>query len=213
MIPADEIEYYLGLFDGVALPDVLQIVAHAEFKTLRAEDIYIHKGALNTKLSLIRHGLIRVYQPECSQTSHPDPALPITNPDSQKEITVMLRWEKQFIASVDGILYQRASRFVYQAIEDTTLMEVDYAAVQSIIDNNPRLSSARNFFLMQILGQAMERIESFVLLTPEQRYQKLVDEKPGIFNRVPNKYLATLLGITPVSLSRIRRRIASQRHR
>jgi CRP-like cAMP-binding protein len=128
-----------------------------------------------------------------------------------EEITLMLRWEQQIVASVDGILYQRPSRFVYQALEDTTLMEVDYLKVQSVIDNNPRLSSARNILLMQILSQAMDRLESFILLSPEERYRKLIQEKPGIFNRVPNKYISTFLGITPVSLSRIRKRI-SRRH-
>jgi hypothetical protein len=50
-------------------------------------------------------------------------------------------------------------------------------------------------------------MESFVLLSPEERYMQLLKDKPDIFNRVHNKYLATLLGITPVSLSRIRKRI------
>jgi hypothetical protein len=46
------------------------------------------------------------------------------------------------------------------------------------------------------------------LLSPEERYIKFVRDKPDIINRVPGKYLATLLGITPISLSRIRRRMA-----
>jgi hypothetical protein len=89
-------------------------------------------------------------------------------------------------------------------------MQVDYTQVQSIIDNNPRLSSMRNRLLMQIMSQIMDRVESFVLLSPEERYLKLIHEKPGILNRVPNKYISTMLGITPVSLSRIRKRIASR---
>jgi DNA-directed RNA polymerase subunit F len=92
-------------------------------------------------------------------------------------------------------------------------LELDYKTAQGIIDNNPKLSSSRNTFLTNMLGQAMDRIESFVLLSPEERYNKLIAEKPDITNRVPDKYLATMLGITPVSLSRIRKRIVSQHKR
>jgi FixJ family two-component response regulator len=64
-----------------------------------------------------------------------------------------------------------------------------------------------------MLAQSMDRIESFVLLSPEERYRQLVEQKPNIVNRVPNKYIATFLGITPVSLSRLRRRMATKHER
>jgi hypothetical protein len=57
----------------------------------------------------------------------------------------------------------------------------------------------------------MEKVADFLLLSAEERYLKLVNEKPDIVNRVPNKYIATMLGITPVSLSRIRKRVATRR--
>jgi len=190
-----EIGNYLHLFEDLPPQDIASLLNIAEVRSLKAGQVYIREGVISQKLALIREGMIRAYQPK----------------GDGEEITLMLRWEQQILASVDGILYQRPSRFVYQALEDTTLMEVDYGEVQSIIDNNPRLASARNVLLLQILSQAMERLESFLLLSPEERYRKLIREKPDIFNRVPNKYISTFLGITPVSLSRIRKRI-SRRH-
>jgi DNA-directed RNA polymerase subunit F len=61
------------------------------------------------------------------------------------------------------------------------------------------------------MRQAFQRVESFVFLSPEERYQKYVEDHPNIINRAPDKYIANILGITPVSLSRIRSRIASKR--
>ena len=89
---------------------------------------------------------------------------------------------------------------------------MDYDLAQKIIENNPKLEKSRKFFLQKMLKDALERIESFVLYSPEERYVKYVESKPDIINRVPNKYIANVLGMTPVSLSRIRKRIASKKN-
>lgn len=191
-----ELDFFRSLFDGLSLEDIMQLYALAETRELKAGEIYIKTGVLSYKLALIRQGLIRAF-------------LKNQNGD---EVTLMLRWEQQFVASMDGVLHQRPSRFIYQALEDTILVEVDFMQVQSLIDNHPKLSAARNHILLQMLSQAMDRVESFVLLSAEERYLKLMKEKPGIFNRVPDKYISTLLGITPVSLSRIRKRISLRPH-
>lgn len=164
----------------------------AHTRQLVAGSIYIAKGAATQKLAYIKKGLIRVYRLK----------------ENGDEITLMLRWENQFIASHDSIILNQPSRFVYQVLEDTELMELDYSKALPLLDHNPRLSSSRNSFLLHMLAEALDRVESFVLLSPEERYLQLVHDKPDIVNRVPSKYLATLLGITPVSLSRIRKRIA-----
>jgi hypothetical protein len=53
----------------------------------------------------------------------------------------------------------------------------------------------------------MKHFLSFIKDTPEERYLNLLKEKPHIIQRVPLQYIATYLGITPVSLSRIRNRL------
>ena len=169
----------------------------AHTRRVPAGGTYIDEGATGKKLGLIRKGLIRAY------------AIKANGDD----ITLMLRWENQFVASHDNIILNQPSRFIYQALEDTVLMELDYGRIEKLLDHNPKLSSHRNVFLLSMLAEALERMESFVLLTPEERYLQLLTDKPDIFNRVHNKYLATLLGITPVSLSRIRQRIAKSNKR
>ena len=56
-----------------------------------------------------------------------------------------------------------------------------------------------------------ERLKSFVLLNPEERYLDFIKKNPSLVNRVPGKYIANVLGITPVSLSRIRARVVNQK--
>ena len=197
MLSPEDIKFYLSIFKGLSLADLTELFAMAHTRRVAAGGIYIDEGATGKKLGLIRKGLIRAYAIK----------------ENGDDITLMLRWENQFVASHDNIILNQPSRFIYQALEDTVLMELDYGRIEKLLDHNPKLSSHRNVFLLSMLAEALERMESFVLLTPEERYLQLLTDKPDIFNRVHNKYLATLLGITPVSLSRIRKRIAQTHHR
>lgn len=195
MLNAEEISFYLSVFKGLDLKDMYDLFRLSKTRKLAAGDIYIDSGTTCQKLAYIKKGLIRAYYLK----------------DNGDEMTIILRWENQFIASHDSIIFKKPSRFTYQALEDTVIMELDYEIAQPILNNNPKLSSTRNGFLMDMLAETLTRVESFVLLTAEERYLQLLQLKPDIINRVPSKYLATLLGVTPVSLSRIRKRIASSR--
>jgi CRP-like cAMP-binding protein len=197
MLDPEDINFYLSAFKGLNLQDIMDLARLAHTKKLKDGDIYIEMGSVSKRLAYIKTGLIRTY---CLK-------------ENGDEVTLMLRWEKQFVASVDSVIFETPSRFIYQALEDTTLMELDYHKAQYLMEHSPELSAFSHSVLLRMLGQAMDRLEAFILLSPEERYLKLIHEKPDINNRVPDKYLATLLGIAPGSLSRIRKRIVLQHRR
>jgi CRP-like cAMP-binding protein len=195
MLTSPDTAFLLTVFNGAGPDDLTGLAQLATSRTLNAGDIYIPVGSASQKLAYIRKGLIRTWFLK----------------KNEEEVTLMLRWEDQLVASLDSIFYRQPSRFTYQALEETTLVEIDYEQAEALITPNPRLAAIRDKLLMLMLGQAMGRIETFVLLSPEERYRRLLEDKPGIVNRVADKHLATLLGITPVSLSRIRKRLAIAR--
>jgi CRP-like cAMP-binding protein len=192
MLTASDIAPYLTVFKELELGDLMALSSLLVPRELAAGDIFIHEGSTSQRIGYINKGLIRAYGLKANG----------------QEATMFLSWEGQFVASPDGIFLQRPAAYTYQALEDTSLIEMDYGRVSGVIDGNPRLSMIRNGVLMQMLAQAVTRVEGFVLLSPEERYKKLVREKQDIINRVADKHLATLLGITAISLSRIRRRMA-----
>ena len=148
MLTAEDISFYLNMFKGLAITDIIELHALAQRRDIKGGEIDINTGSVSHKLAYIKKGLIRAYQ-----LKH--------NGD---DVTLMLRWENQFIASIDSLTEQKPSRFTYQTLEDTVLMEVDFQKAQTIIDKNPRLSASRNSFILRMLADAMDRIESFVLL-------------------------------------------------
>ena len=66
------------------------------------------------------------------------------------------------------------------------------------------------YVFQKMMRHQLARVESFVLNSPEERYLKYIKDYPDLINRVPDKYIAHVLGITPVSLSRIRKRISDK---
>jgi len=176
---------------GKLLYDIEPLYAISRLITLEANEIYISKGDLGKRLAFIEKGVMRAY----------------THKENADEVTLFLRWEGQFIASHDTILHHRPSRFIYRALEPSILMEIDYDELEGMLKLHPDLEPLRNFFLMRMLSETLQVMESFVLQSPEERYRELVTERAQLVNRVADKYIASMLGITPVSLSRIRKRM------
>ncbi|MET3877901.1 Crp/Fnr family transcriptional regulator [Chitinophaga sp. OAE865] len=181
------------LFDlaGVLPADTAPLFAMTRQVQLAANETYIREGDTERRLAFIEQGVMRAYI-----IKH--------NGD---EATLFLRWEKQFIASHDTIIHRKPSRFIYRALEPVTLLEIDYDVLEEVLKTHPEYEPLRNFFLMRMLSESLNMLESFVTLSPEERYRNLLSERFDLVNRVPDKYIASMLGITPVSLSRIRKRM------
>jgi CRP-like cAMP-binding protein len=194
MLTHEKIQFYLKTFKTLTLTDLFKLFRIAKRRKLQAGEVYIKEGSINKHVAYITKGLVRTYSFK-------------KNGD---EVTLQLYWEDQFFGSRHSIILNQPSPFIFEAVEPTTLLEADYDALMKVIDSYPQFAEGKNYFFNGMLSQAMERAADFMLLTAEERYMKLLNEKSDIVNRVPDKYIATMLGITPVSLSRIRRRLATR---
>lgn len=164
-------------------------------KTYERGEIIIETKSLQKDLFFIRKGLVRSFR----------------NNIEGDEITFQLFPENQPFANAHAILLNEPSHFTYQALEKTKVYSIDYESFLEVTASNAQLLELnRNFLGKRILRQTFQRIETFVFLTPEERYKRYVKEHPNIINRAPDKYIAHVLGITPTSLSRIRNRIVSK---
>lgn len=162
---------------------------------LKPNEIFISKGDVINKARYIKEGMVRAY----------------TYDDEGREITFIFRWENQFFRPYESLLKQ-PSKYYFQALETTRMLELDFQIIQNYMDDHPQYAQKYNEVLKNILIEVFEHLESFVLLSPEKRYLKIINEKPDIIHRVQDRHLASFLGITPVSLSRIKKRIADKRH-
>ena len=122
----------------------------------------------------------------------------------EQEITECFSFEGELAVSFESLLTNAPSRRAIQVLEDSEFLAFDMNKLDVIFTNQPFIEAMfrRMFHAYHI--QSMERFENMQFRSAEERYQILLTHYPDVVRRVPLKFIASFLGITPVSLSRIR---------
>ena len=114
--------------------------------------------------------------------------------------------ENQSINPV-SYLTKKPSEYYLACEEDCEVAISSAERSKKLIEMIPKLETLIMQMNSELLVQNQISFDYFKNLNPEMRYLKLLETRPDLFNRVPLNHIATYLGITPVSLSRMRKRI------
>lgn len=126
--------------------------------------------------------------------------------DEGKEITFQFFFEGDFVASFDSLYQRTPSLFYLESIEPTEVRVIERDDFYDLIEHSPSLRQRYEEKLIDRFHTYQQLFLSRIKNTPRQRYEELLREHPDIIRRVPQHYIASFLGITSVSLSRIRNR-------
>lgn len=154
---------------------------------------FIRTGETRPELALLLHGACRLYYPR---------------PDGEERTTYFF-FENHLLGDYPGCLTGQPSQLSIQALTDTELVVFDYAVLRRLYDERPVYERfGRLVAEYHLLGTDARLVEQ-LLLSPEERYRALLASgKTKILERIPQHLVANYLGVTPVSLSRIRSRVA-----
>ncbi|HEY2721293.1 MAG TPA: Crp/Fnr family transcriptional regulator [Chitinophagaceae bacterium] len=123
-----------------------------------------------------------------------------------KDVTFQFFFEGEGISSIESFKTGVPSLFNIETIETCTILTITKKDFQTMLDDSPAVyrEVEENIFQRLIFYQKLflSRIKD----NPEKRYKELIKNQPKILQRIPQHYIASYLGITPVSLSRIRNR-------
>ncbi len=122
------------------------------------------------------------------------------------DITESFEFEQAVVARAESLFSGRPSRKGIQALEDSRLIAINAVRLFGLYSAHRDLETLFRKIFEQAYVHTIHRLESLQFHTAEERYLHLLEEYPGIVQRVPLKYIASYLGITQVSLSRIRAR-------
>lgn len=123
-----------------------------------------------------------------------------------KDVTLQFFFEGQSVASIESFIRNVPSLFTIETIEPTIVSVYNRADVFQLQEDIPELKEAFHKLIVSRLVNYTHLFLSRIKDTPQQRYENLIKESPEIIRRIPQHYIASYLGITPVSLSRIRNR-------
>jgi len=126
------------------------------------------------------------------------------------EQNILLREEGYFVGDADKLFYNAPQKYTYVAITKTHYLSLKYSDFEKLALNNPAISKLLLHVLKEIISTQGKRIESLISTKAKIRYQILAEIKPEFIKKVSSKHIASFLGITPVSLSRITNSISSK---
>ncbi len=127
-----------------------------------------------------------------------------------KDVTGYFCFENNFVTAIKSYLTAEPSLYDIKTLEETVFVSISRENMLAM-SNHPLLSCKIERFgrliseRFNILFE--DRLKSFIVKTPEERYRDLLESGNDIINRIPVQYIAQFIGITPVSLSRIRKRV------
>ena len=148
------------------------------------------EGKIAREIYFINKGLIRLYYTKDGQ-----------------EITGFIFQEGLFASSYDSFLREVPGIQTLEAIEDCELLVINKRTLDKLYDELPKMHILVRKVAEQRFINAQAILSSFILDSPEERYRKFESEHGDLLLRVPHHIVASYLGITPVSLSRIRKRL------
>lgn len=127
-----------------------------------------------------------------------------------KEIITAFAYENCYYSEYESFLTQTASKMYTTAMEDTTVVDINYKELQDLYSNSPECEKIGRLIAEDLFIFLSNRNSSFQFDTPETRYIKFLDDCEPIIQRIPQYMIASYLGLTPEALSRTRARMSKK---
>ncbi|WP_105181693.1 Crp/Fnr family transcriptional regulator [Pseudoalteromonas sp. T1lg21] len=120
------------------------------------------------------------------------------------DVTFQFFFEGDIATSFESLKRGLPALYNIETITDTRLRVISKKALLHLLNSNNNIQQAVDDFISERLYHYQALFISRIKNNPKQRYEELLNLQPNIFDKVPHHYIATYLGMTPVSLSRIR---------
>lgn len=187
----NNLSLFFQRFPFLQATDIQALQQLAVLRTYTAGEIFVSIGTTRQKVGIVEQGLARGYRIKASG----------------EEISVTFAKEGEVVAAHDAIFYEGPTEQQIHFLEDSRVWVFDYRDIERLAADYPRINRLRQQFIQDFLVKVLHRLETFLVYSPEKRYRWLQEAEPELLERVQQKYMASFMGITPVSLSRLRKRL------
>ncbi|WP_445452451.1 Crp/Fnr family transcriptional regulator [Flavobacterium sp. 25HG05S-40] len=132
-------------------------------------------------------------------------ALKIGHEDKDQEIIVAFSYEGTFVFDLTSFFTSKPSNFYIQAIKTSKLWGISKTDFYHAIENNLTLSRFWRSRIELIILNLVEREVDILNNSPKKRYEMLLNRNKTVFQKIPHKYIAAYLRMTPETLSRLKK--------
>ncbi|MEN7551628.1 Crp/Fnr family transcriptional regulator [Rapidithrix thailandica] len=185
-----ELVQFLENFQVFTKEELDMIVAHTSIKTFPKGTVLLNEGEVAKDCYLVLKGCIREYYII----------------DGVEKTTAFFT-EGQPVNAFTSSAHAQAAKHFLVCAEECVLTVSDQSLEQAMCERIPRLETIIRQEVEKFTGELQDRLALFMTSSPKQRFLKLMEDNPGLIGRVPQHQIASYLGITPESLSRIKKRL------
>lgn len=182
---------YLTQFTSLSEEEQQAIVEDILIEEYKKGTVLLRQGDVPAKCYFVLKGCVRQYSID----------------EKGKEATSNFYTEEQAVLMFNHQNSNKSSEFTLACLEDSVLVVGDLNTEKEMYDKYTPLVSMTRKMLEEKFGEVQEEFAAFIASTPEERLKALLRNRPHLMDRVPQYQLASYLGLTPESLSRIKKRV------
>ncbi len=189
-----DLERHIHSYLGISNTDLSAVSTLFKKQNLTKNDFLIKEGQHNTGLSFVSEGYLKLFAP---------------NAKGSKDIIQWLCMPGSFATDIAALTFRHPARWSVQAISPClvyTISQDDYANLGRLVTEWDKLEK---LFLAKCFAHMETRIFALLSMSSEERFDLLFSQSPELFNEVPLQYIASMLGMTPETLSRLRNKKSS----
>ncbi len=185
-----EVRKFVSRFVRLSETEWNAVVPLIQTRTLKKNDFFVREGEVAKYISFTQEGYLRVYY------NH-----------EGTEITRDISPLHTFVTALPSFVSRKPSFEIIQAITDCTLFVIYRDDLEDLYNQHNNWQKVGRRVMEEMFVETQNRIYSFITKSAELRYKDMMDKFPDIFLHVPLQYIASYLGITSQSLSRLRKTI------
>jgi CRP-like cAMP-binding protein len=162
--------------------------------TLRAGEFLQRAGAVATHAAFVTRGCLRTYAIDAKGKEH----------------IVQFAPETWWVADAASLASGKPSDYFVEALEDSDLLLIDPRSHEALVEKSPGYAAAFRRGLQRHAAAKDERLVNAMSASAQDRYLHFLQTYPSLARRVPQRMLASYLGVTPETVSRIRKRLSQK---
>ena len=160
---------------------------------LKKKQFLLREGEVCNRLAFVEKGALYAYS---------------TTPKGAQNV-IQFAFEGWWIADLYSFFTREPSKLTIEALEDSELYFIDRSKHEQLLAQLPKYETYTRLLYQNAYIALQRRLESTIGLTAEEKYRRLLEQYPELLHRMPLQLIASYLGVTPETLSRIRKQIAS----
>lgn len=172
--------------------EINELIEKCKTISVKKGDFLLRQGESCSHTFFVEQGLLRQY----------------TIDDKGKEHIIQFAPENWFITDRESVYFKKPSNYFIQALEQTRVLLLDENFILQLSFKSKNFVEFNNKLLHNHIRNLQKRINLLLSATAEERYLDFIQVYPDIMLRVPQILVASYLGITPESLSRVRKELA-----